>query len=45
MPLASTKTLPFGVSVVFSMSADAAEEARMKVKAAITANVLDIANS
>src|SRR4051812_23748574 len=44
MPLASTKVLPFGVSAVFSIWADAAVEARMKVKAAAAANVvLDIA--
>src|SRR3982074_3951457 len=41
MPLASTKVLPFGVSVVFSICADAADDARMKVKAAIAANVFD----
>src|SRR6202011_5100226 len=40
MPLASTKVLPFGVSAVFSICAEAADEARMKVKAAIAANVL-----
>src|SRR6478609_4989915 len=43
MPLASTKVLPFGVSAVFSICADAADDAKMKVKAAIAANVLDIA--
>ena len=43
MPLASTKVLPFAVSAVFSICADAADEARMKVKAAIAANVLDVA--
>src|SRR5713226_145 len=43
MPLASTNVLPFGVSAVFSICADAADEARIKVKAAIAANVLDIA--
>jgi hypothetical protein len=43
MPLASTKVLPFGVSAVFSICAEAAVDARTKVKAAIAANVLDIA--
>ena len=43
MPLASTKVLPFGVSAVFSSCAEAADDARMKVKAAIAANVLDVA--
>src|SRR5258708_18323187 len=43
MPLASTKVLAFGVSAVFSICADAADDAKMKVKAAIAANVLDIA--
>src|SRR6476661_4264796 len=43
MPLASTNVLPFGVSAVFSICADAADAARIKVKAAIAANVLDIA--
>src|SRR5438876_6811585 len=43
MPLTSTKVLPFGVSAVFSICADAADDAKMKVKAAIAANVLDIA--
>src|SRR6266702_4205081 len=43
MPLASTKALPFGVSAVFSICADAADDAKMKVKAAIATNVLDIA--
>src|SRR5260370_41163185 len=43
MPLASTKVLPFGVSAVFSICADAADDAKMKVEAAIAANVLDIA--
>jgi hypothetical protein len=42
MPFVSTKVLPFGVSVVFSICADAADEARMKVKAATAANVLDM---
>src|SRR3982074_1007471 len=41
MPLASTKVLPFGVSVVFSICADAADDAKMKLKAAIAANVFD----
>ncbi len=43
MPLASTKVLPFGVSAVFSICADAADDAKMKVRTAIAANVLDIA--
>src|SRR6476660_6939890 len=43
MPLASTKVLPFGVSAVFSIWAEAALDARMKVKAATAANVRDIA--
>src|SRR5258706_11357629 len=42
MPLLSTKVLPFGVSAVFNICADAADDASMKVKAAIAANVLDI---
>jgi hypothetical protein len=41
--LASTNVLPFGVSAALSICADAADEARIKVKAASAANVLDIA--
>jgi hypothetical protein len=37
--------LPFDVSAVLSICADAADEARIKVKAAKAANVLDIAAS
>src|SRR5206468_2674240 len=41
IPLASTKVLPFGVSAVFSICADAADAATMKARAAIVANVLE----
>src|ERR1700692_1226433 len=43
MPLSSTNALPFAVSAVQSACADADDEARTKVRAAIAEHILDIA--